>query len=437
MIVPGATVALTRRTTLRKSFLAPWHPLVDQLWLYSLADAQRVHDVAVHQSVLVLNHHHTSVTASRANLPEFTQRVHRDFSCAVHTLLCEQRYDAPREVFDDRPTHMMRLMDPAAQASHLIYEHLNPVAAGLVQRPEDMPQRMIDFRQWKTSYIEVERPPLYFGADRPERLRLHITPPPVLYWELGGDLDKLVYHMQRLSDQGQRALRAARTRPVMGAKALRRLHPWSEPRTMRESGPGSLPTFKFGAHDLVTRERRRASSREVSAFRRAHEAARLARREGDFEAKFPFGTYAMRTYHGVPTEHEPPLDAMVAQPGPLLSDVQAELEREGRGSHPLPTALLDEVREALRSEAGEMIEDAEIDRPEPRTGRIPDVVTKTVDEGHDDSDEPDRDLVVVRHRFDRRDRQAARPARRIVTLRDRRRGRPPRGSGTHGSDPPG
>ncbi len=149
IVVPGATIAITRRTTLRKSFLAPWHPMVDQLWLYSLADAQRVYDVDVHQSVKVINHHHTSVTPARANLPEFTQRVHRDFSCALHTLLCEERYDAPREVFDDRPTHMMRLMDAEAQAGHLLYEQLNPVAAGLVQQVEDMPQLAVDFRLWR------------------------------------------------------------------------------------------------------------------------------------------------------------------------------------------------------------------------------------------------------------------------------------------------
>ncbi len=82
IVVAGATTALARRTTLRKSLLAPWDPLVEQCWLYALAHAQAVCDVAVHQSVLVINHHHTSVTPARANLPDFAQRLHRDFSCA-------------------------------------------------------------------------------------------------------------------------------------------------------------------------------------------------------------------------------------------------------------------------------------------------------------------------------------------------------------------
>ena len=77
-------------TTLRKAFLAPWHPLVSQCWLYALAWAQRQTGVAVHHSTLVVNHHHTDVTPSSDNLPEFTWWLHRDMSCALHELLCEE-----------------------------------------------------------------------------------------------------------------------------------------------------------------------------------------------------------------------------------------------------------------------------------------------------------------------------------------------------------
>ncbi len=241
IVVPGATTAITRRTTLRKAFLAPWHPLVADCWLYSLADAQRETDVEVHFSTLNITHHHTDVTPTRDNLPEFTRRFHRDLSCSLHTLLCQERYDAPRELWDDRQTHYMRLVDAEAQASRLIYDALNPSAAGLVQRPEHMPMRILDFGLWKTGFIEVDRPPLYFGKDRPDRLKLYLTPQPVLYRAFGGDIDALVYQMNKLLEDGIRAIRDARTRPVMGAKVIRRIHPWSEPKTMRESGGGRVP----------------------------------------------------------------------------------------------------------------------------------------------------------------------------------------------------
>jgi hypothetical protein len=134
IVVRGATTAITRRTTFRKAFLAPWHPLVEQCWLYALADAQRVLGFALHHTVRVITHHHTSVTLAEPILGELARRLHHDVSCALNTLLAHERYDAPRNVFDGREPHCMRLLDAAAQASHLTYEYLNPVAAGLVAR---------------------------------------------------------------------------------------------------------------------------------------------------------------------------------------------------------------------------------------------------------------------------------------------------------------
>ncbi|HJK92625.1 MAG TPA: hypothetical protein RMH26_17985, partial [Polyangiaceae bacterium LLY-WYZ-15_(1-7)] len=37
IVVAGATMALTRRTVSRRAYLAPWHPLVEDIWLYALA----------------------------------------------------------------------------------------------------------------------------------------------------------------------------------------------------------------------------------------------------------------------------------------------------------------------------------------------------------------------------------------------------------------
>lgn len=437
LVVPGATTAVTRRTVLRKAFLAPWHPLVESCWLYALADAQRHTDVAVHHSVLVVSHHHTTVTPSADNLPEFLRRFHRDLSCALHTLLCAERYDAPRELFDDRPSHLMRLMDAPAQASHLVYERLNPPAAGLVDRPEHMPQRSLGFDLWKGGgFIEVDRPPVYFSDDRPKRLRLRLTPPPLLYEAFGGDLERLAYHMQRLTEHGLRALRGARRRSPMGAKALRRLHPWSEPRTLRETGGSPVPTFRFGARGMGARHQRIEGAREVHAFRHAHRATHLARRGGDLEAFFPFGTYAARVHHGAPTEPEPSPGARVALPGPRLEDVQAITRRGRRPAFESPVALLEEVRGAFTDEAADIVADAELDLAEAapvRPRRTTSSPLPSKPEHPSDPAPTDRKPVVVRHRFDSR---AEATARRLIVLRDRRRGRPASSQTRHGSDPP-
>jgi hypothetical protein len=40
VVASGGITAITRRTILRKAFLAPWHELVREIWLYALALAR-------------------------------------------------------------------------------------------------------------------------------------------------------------------------------------------------------------------------------------------------------------------------------------------------------------------------------------------------------------------------------------------------------------
>ncbi|MGF1466795.1 MAG: hypothetical protein ACFCGT_11745 [Sandaracinaceae bacterium] len=425
IVVAGATTALSRRTTLRKAFLGAWHPLVRDCWLYSLADAQRHTRVAVHHSVLVVSHHHTTVTPLHDNLPEFLRRFHRDLSCALHALLCRERYDAPRELFDDRQTHAMRLMDGSAQARHLVYERLNPVAAGLVDRPERMPLRGLDFGLWKAGHIEVERPPVYFDAGRPERLRLELTPPPLLYRDHGGDLDALVYSLERAVEDGVRSHRARRSRPVLGARCMRRLHPWSEPRTVRESRQERVPTFRVGVGGAEGRRLRVAGAREVRGFRARHrEAFRERRRPSrSSNATFPFGTYAARVFQGAPTDEEPDEGAWVARAGPALDDIRVELVSSSSARSPALT---------LDTLARSLVEDIEHAGEPEELWHI---------EEHDQvgsssaGDDGERPPAVVIHRFAT---HRAGQSRRQVVLRDRRRGRPAGRARrkTGSSDPP-
>lgn len=436
--VAGATTALTRRTVLRKGFLAPWDPRVSEVCVYSLADAQRVTGMAVHQFVPVVSHYHCDVTPKSNNLPEFTRRLNRDISCGLHTLLCEERYDAPRELFDDRPTHKMRLLDAAAQASQLVYDYVNNVAAGFVKRPEHMPQRTFDWGLWKTGVVEVRRPDFYFGPDRPEVILLEITPPPLLFRAFGGDIDALVHHMCKLTDDAIAAIEAERRRPPMGAREVRRIHPWSEPRTLRETGGQAVPTFRLGARGIVGRRQRIAAAREVTAFRQQHHATRLARRDGDRDALYPYGTYAASVYRGEPVEEGPPIGALVAAPGPTLEEVKAELARAKEPAS-TPHALIDEVRAAFREEAEEIVRACDVELRDVGGSAIPS--TSSASSGPEATDTPAasagedaRPAATTRHRFDPRARDRA-PVR-IITLRDRRRGPPRGGSARHGDDPP-
>jgi hypothetical protein len=219
----------------------------------------------------------------------------------------------------------------------------------------------------------------------------------------------------------------------MGTDAMRRLHPWSEPRTMRESGGRRIvPTFRIGARGFFERERDKEAKKEVTAFRQAHHDSVLARRGGDFEHRFPFGTFAARVYHGAPVEPHPPAGALLTMPGPLLEDVDVALadRRLDRDEHRLVThGIVDEVRDAFGAEADVLVAESDVDFPMPGRRR-PSGSTPNDPPSGDHPDEPldgDRPEPEVRHRFDRRrSRSLDRAPRRLIIHRDRRgRGRKP------------
>ncbi|MGE0785156.1 MAG: hypothetical protein AB7S26_05660 [Sandaracinaceae bacterium] len=436
IVVRGATVALCRRTNLRKAFLGEWHPLVAQLWLYALALAQRETGVEIHQSTRVITHHHTDITAPNDRLPDFKRILHGQFSKSLNALLARERYDEPRQLWDDRPTHTMRLLDVEAQVAQLIYSVVNPVAAGLVRSPEEMPGWTFDFGLWKTGPIEVARPDVYYDPKRSEpSLPLVFTAPPLLYRAAGGDLDKLVHHMRRGTEYAVRELRVARKgRPVMGAKAVTRIHPWNEPRTMRESGGQRVPTFKIGASGLTRRTMQIQASLEVRGFRAEYRDARLRRRAGE-DVPMPHGTYLMKVQHGAPVaaQHE---DALVTADGPTLDDVIAEL-KTGVQATAMET-LVEPVRAAFREEASDIVEDELLDVETPTAARSAGSSRTGEPSAESSEDEKPRKRrrrgkARVRHRFQSpTDEERAGPnaASRTVQLRDRRRGRP------RGSDPP-
>jgi hypothetical protein len=236
-----------------------------------------------------------------------------------------------------------------------------------------------------------------------------------------------------MSKLGGQDLRRAHTRKPLGAKALRRIHPWSEPKTLRERGGERVPSYRIGARGLVARKADRRARVEVSGFRTSNRAAFEARRAGHVQAIFPYGTYAMDVYHGAPTDLEPPPGALVSAPGPTLEEVRLELDTSSppRGR---PPPLTEEVKAAFREEARELIEHETLEMVvavrSPATSRV-----RARDKHGGSAAEPTGEPIVVRHHFDP---PGPRPpdTPRVVTLRDRRRGRPPTGGGKHGSDPP-
>ncbi|MBX3249353.1 MAG: hypothetical protein KF901_19405, partial [Myxococcales bacterium] len=265
LVTPGAMVALTRRATLRQAFLAPWDPAVGESWLYSLAWAQQKTGLAVHQTALVANHHHTAVTPTDRELAEATRSAHRDMSFAVNELLLRHRQPVARAVFDPRQTNWTTCVDVEAEIKRLLYDAMNVVAAGLVERPEQMPWgHYFGFDQWLKGPITVKRPALRHFKRRPEELTLELTPPAKLYRAFRGDLPKLVAYLNEELEHQIADVEIQRGgRPARGLEELFDIDPWSKPKTLAEARWQRVPTWAVGAEGQVGKQRRVRSSEEV------------------------------------------------------------------------------------------------------------------------------------------------------------------------------
>jgi hypothetical protein len=180
-----------------------------------------------------------------------------------------------------------------------------------------------------------------------------------------------------------------------------------------------VPTFRIGARGIDGRLTAIAAAQETRNFRIEHREARVARRDGDLSAAFPFGTYGARVLLNAPVMPVPKDTALVTMPGPLLSDVLDELAEAPRArndARALANELTDQARNAIVDEAAELASADEM--------RFDNQATSAP------TTEPQ---AITVHRFgNRRDNMTTRTSR-IVTLRDARRGRP---RTRHGADPP-
>lgn len=409
IVVRGATYAVTRRCVCRKAFLGWWHPEVDDIFFWCLAYAAEKCGVHLHHAVRVTSHYHLTLTVTEENLGEFLRLLNHQLSCMLNTLLVRERYDAPRELFDARGPHVMRLMDAEAQLAQLVYERLNVVVAGLADTCDGVPGRTLDPGLWKGAGVKVVRPRVYTASGVDTR-ELRVSPPPLLYRGFGGDVDGLVHHVGKLERGGEQAIRSARKRPAKTRAEVQAIHPWDEPMTLRESGGERVPTFKTGLVGLEGKELRIRGATEVRAFREMHHAANVEWRGGDRAAVYPHGTYEMRRFHGVSVA-DPAPDAWVSAPGPTLEEVKAELEREGAQRE---AGLVARVREAVAEGVAELVEGCEPEDERETECR----------ESANSGDNAERPGPERHHRFAKlRPREPEDGPRRIIRLRDKRGGR--------------
>lgn len=404
---------------MRKAALGPWDPRVQQGWLYNLAGASADLDVDVHLTSLVVNHHHTTVGSRHGNMSSFLQRLHQPMSCFVNTLLQQRGFDAMDHVWDgDRP-HRMRLLDAEAMMTQFIYERVQAVAAGLVDRPEDMPGFVFDWSMWRPGCIvKVDAPEgVYFDLRfRPKSRELNFCAPAVLLSLFDWNVERLIFHMRKLEALAIKRILRQRKRPCRGAAAVLKIHPFDEPRTRRVTRGGTVPSFRIGARGMVAREIRIISSMETTAFRQEHRQASLDFRQGNRERIFPYGTDKMVRLYGVRVEEAPKPGAVLMAPGLSEEELRAQHESNADERREERHRSLENVKNAINDEAPlfeEVCEAANFVGPR-SSGQSTHVTTDDTGGMPMATDEVDVQTLRGRRRA-----SPEKPPRRIVVLRTR------------------
>lgn len=314
-VLPDQTYLLTRRCLERRFFLTPKRKKGEQareVYLYCLGLAAEKHGVKIHGFCLLANHHHTVVTDRKAELSDFAQQLHTNTARAMNKAI-----GRTGPFWDSTVSFSgVLLADAEAVLDKLVYTILNPVAARLVERPEEWPGAISLIEQIASGEEIVVKRPGFFRArkdarrdanpktarDRarlrqkekgilPDEVRFTLAVPPQ-FEHLGRRryakllAERLTEGLERLRRE-RLGERDPSKRRVLGAPEVLRQHWNGAPRSEEPSGELN-PQLACG--DKWKRIERKEAS---AAFREDHERSRVAYfLKGRRKTKFPPGTQA-------------------------------------------------------------------------------------------------------------------------------------------------
>jgi putative transposase len=241
------------------------------------------------------NHHHLVVTDPRGLLPDFLRDLHRLTAKAMNA--AQGQWE---NLWAAEPCNVVRLVTDEDVEEKVAYVAANPVAAGLVRRPEEWPGVVL----WANRALRVVRPTSYFRKDgtcAPE-LVLSVVPPPV---RDGGKrspndwMHRLTRAVAAKVADAQRAV-AGSGRAFLGRKAALTAS-FAQRARSHEERFGVVPSFAATAR--AVRDKLRQVERY---FRRSYRAALKEWRSGQRSVVFPFGTWGIVVFHSAAVQALPP-----------------------------------------------------------------------------------------------------------------------------------
>jgi REP element-mobilizing transposase RayT len=290
-ILPGETYLVTRRCYQRTFRLRPCVE-TNRIFLYCLAFAAERTGVRIHAACVMSNHHHLVVTDVHGVLPIFLRELHRLTAKAINA--SQGQWE---NLWAAEPCNVVRLVTEEDVEDKIAYVVANPVAAGLVRRPEDWPGLLL----WGERTLHARRPSFYFledGACARELVLRIVRPSPREGAPLPGAREWQERVVKAVSTKVEAAHREVMSggRIFLGRAAVLASSFVTQARSY-ERRFDVIPTFSARS-DAV-----RASLRRIERFFRVRYRSALASwRLGVREVAFPRGTWGMVVVHGAFTE---------------------------------------------------------------------------------------------------------------------------------------
>ena len=278
-VVPGVTYLVTRRCCLRTFRLRP-SAATTHILAYCLAYALEKTGVVLHAACFMSNHHHLVVSDPIGQLPDFLRELHRLSAKAMNALQGQWE-----NLWSAEPCSAVQLADDQDVVDKIAYVAVNPVAAGLVQKPEDWP----GLSMWTDGTVRVTRPNTYFrpGGYCPESLTLRVVSPSL---KDGESISRVRLAITSQVAEAHRKMRTA-GRAFVGRAAVL-TQPFVRRAMLFEPKRVTVPTVA-----AKQPQARKALLAIQKAFRVAYRRALTAWTAGERESVFPFGTWWMRVHH--------------------------------------------------------------------------------------------------------------------------------------------
>ncbi len=276
--------AVTRRVHDRRFLLRPDAALT-ALVTFLLAALAPLFGVEVHEFCVMSTHYHLVLSVADQRISAFFEHLNARLAKAVNVLRGARR----GIVWEPGGLSIVELKTPDAIVQAIAYCIVNPVAAGLVWRPEDWPGLTVQAHELGRRVLSAARPDFFLDPRKWSEhasLRLGLPEGLVLLYGEDGARERIAAEVERQVALAHGEIRASYGK-VLGPVAARNASPFQRAKSWETYGELD-PHFATGRGRVAERVE---AARELLEYRREYREAWLRYRAGERDHVWPYGCY--------------------------------------------------------------------------------------------------------------------------------------------------